>query len=216
MTSRSQPVHRQFTQNIHRLIRQLRVICLYALIFSFLFSSFLSFFWFGCFSSLYNRCCCWFLCDAVCTHRISVCFFESQRHIDIQFSIAHNRIRYVYISIFMYDMLKFPISVVDVVALSARTLSFHLQFEFGVLVALVFFFALNSLLCHEVLCFIYSSRFWTQNAHKYPRFFCDFILMVLASWITLTRLHIHSDKCARQNYCLVSQIFCFFGISANE
>lgn len=139
MTSRSQPVHRQFTQNIHRLIRQLRVICLYALIFSFLFSSFLSFFWFGCFSSLYNRCCCWFLCDAVCTHRISVCFFESQRHIDIQFSIAHNRIRYVYISIFMYDMLKFPISVVDVVALSARTLSFHLQFEFGVLVALVFF-----------------------------------------------------------------------------
>lgn len=78
-------------------------------------------------TSLYNSCrccCCSIFMRCHTSHR---CLFLriSTAHIDTAFSIAYNRIRYI--SIFMYDMLKFPISVLVVFALSARTLSFHLQ-----------------------------------------------------------------------------------------
>lgn len=129
----------------------------------------------------------------------------------------------VYISIFMYVMLKFPISVLVVFAFEcARTLSFHLRFDFGARGFVV-----------ECSVLFYSSRFWTQNAHKYPRCFifglCDFILFrlgfvaVIHHWSDATFFHrlivqlvwrvewahlqgyIHSNKCSDvQKYCLVS------------
>lgn len=125
MTSRSQPMHRQFKDNTqtHSLACSLagffgpRLLPLLAL------SSLSLFFGFAYYSFPYSGCCCWLFHHAI--HRISVCFFESQRHIDTHISISHNRIQYVYISIFMNEMLKFPISVLVVSAFSARTLSFH-------------------------------------------------------------------------------------------
>lgn len=96
----------------------------------------------------------------------------STAHIDTAFSIAYNRIRYI--SIFMYDMLKFPISALVVFALNAKTLSFHLQrlSSSSARGFFSFFFC-----CCKTLRFILQRQVLQHkmliSTHV---FFCDFIL----------------------------------------